>query len=79
MRHALGLLRGSTLPLESVARQCGYDSASHLSRSVKAATGKTIWSEKVRGDFYGSPVCAGDTLWCMSRRGTSFVAGRMNV
>lgn len=39
MRHALGLLRGSTLPLESVARQCGYDSASHLSRSVKAATG----------------------------------------
>lgn len=36
---------------------------------VQAATGETVWSEKVGGQFYGSPICAGDTLWCMSRRG----------
>jgi outer membrane protein assembly factor BamB len=33
------------------------------------ASGKTLWSEKVGGMFYGSPVCVGDTLWCASRKG----------
>lgn len=36
---------------------------------VKAATGETVWSERASGQFYGSPVCAGDTLWAMNRRG----------
>lgn len=39
LRHALGLLRTSDLSLSSVAARCGFDSASHLSRHVKAATG----------------------------------------
>jgi len=41
LRHALALLRGSTLTLEAVAGLSGYDSASHLSRDVKGATGKS--------------------------------------
>jgi outer membrane protein assembly factor BamB len=36
---------------------------------VKAETGETIWRERVGGEFYGSPVCAGETLWAMSRKG----------
>jgi AraC-like DNA-binding protein len=39
LRHALGLLRTSDLSLATVAARCGFDSASHLSRHVKAATG----------------------------------------
>ena len=39
VNQALELLRGSTITLESVASLCGYDSASHLTRYVKRATG----------------------------------------
>jgi AraC-like DNA-binding protein len=38
---AIGFLRTSTLKLEAVAEVCGYDSASHLTRCVKKAMGKT--------------------------------------
>lgn len=41
MRQALWLLRHSRLTLESVADHCGFHSASHLSRHVKSATGKS--------------------------------------
>jgi outer membrane protein assembly factor BamB len=34
-----------------------------------AGTGKKIWQERVGGSFYGSPVCAGDHLFCISRKG----------
>ncbi|GCE29860.1 hypothetical protein KDA_53440 [Dictyobacter alpinus] len=40
VRHACDLLRTSDLTLEAIARLCGYDSASHLSRQVKNLTGK---------------------------------------
>lgn len=39
LRHAMGYLRNSTLTLQSIAELTGYDSVSHLSRHVKAATG----------------------------------------
>ncbi|WP_020575935.1 helix-turn-helix domain-containing protein [Actinopolymorpha alba] len=39
LRHALGHLRNSTLTLQAIADLTGYDSVSHLSRHVKAATG----------------------------------------
>jgi AraC-like DNA-binding protein len=39
IERALGILRNSDVPLETVADSCGYDSASHLSRYVKRATG----------------------------------------
>ena len=32
-------------------------------------TGKVFWQERVPGSFYGSPVCAGKHLYCMSRQG----------
>jgi AraC-like DNA-binding protein len=41
VRHALNLLRTSDITIEAVALQCGYDSASHLSRHIKRATGKS--------------------------------------
>jgi AraC-like DNA-binding protein len=41
LRHALGHLRTSTITLEAIASYCGYSSASHLSRQVKAATGRS--------------------------------------
>jgi AraC-like DNA-binding protein len=39
LRHALGLLRTSTLTLDVIADLCGYHSASHLSRHVKRRFG----------------------------------------
>jgi outer membrane protein assembly factor BamB len=36
---------------------------------VQTATGKTVWTDKVGGDYYGSPVLTGNTIWCMSRKG----------
>jgi outer membrane protein assembly factor BamB len=32
-------------------------------------TGKIFWKERVPGSYYGSPVCAGGKLYCMSREG----------
>ncbi len=39
--RAIGLLRTSSLKLEAVAEMCGFDSASHLTRTVKRATRRT--------------------------------------
>jgi AraC-like DNA-binding protein len=41
LARAIGFLRTSTLKLDAIAELCGYDSASHLTRCVKKATGKT--------------------------------------
>ena len=41
VQHALALTRNSNVGLEAIATICGYDSASHLSRHVKRATGKS--------------------------------------
>jgi len=38
-RHALALLRTSTLSLEEIAQLCGFCSASHLSSHIKTSTG----------------------------------------
>ena len=38
LRHAMAFIKNSSLPLQAVAEQCGFDSASHLSRCVKQAT-----------------------------------------
>jgi AraC-like DNA-binding protein len=40
VEHALALIRNSDLSLEAIARLCGYDSSSHLSRNLKRATGE---------------------------------------
>ena len=41
VHRALNLLRGTDLTLDMIAGFCGYDSASHLSRCVKRATGSS--------------------------------------
>ena len=41
LQHALALIGNSDLSLEVIATISGYDSASHLSRYVKRATGKS--------------------------------------
>lgn len=41
VRAALGLLRKSDAAIENIAIACGYDSASHLSRHIKRATGSS--------------------------------------
>lgn len=40
LRRALSLLRHSEFTLETIAERCGYYSASHLSRHIKAETGR---------------------------------------
>ncbi|SDU59204.1 helix-turn-helix transcriptional regulator [Jiangella alkaliphila] len=49
LRHAVALLRTSDLTLASVAERCGYHSASHLSRHVKAALSSTPGEIRRRG------------------------------
>jgi AraC-like DNA-binding protein len=39
LQHALGFIHSSDLTFDSIAQICGYDSASHLSRHVRSATG----------------------------------------
>jgi outer membrane protein assembly factor BamB len=34
-----------------------------------AASGEEIWRGKVKGGFFGSPVCAAGRLYCLSKRG----------
>lgn len=40
---------------------------------LRAKTGEKIWAQQLDGTFYGSPVCAGDRLFCISKEGTLFV------
>lgn len=49
VQRALSIIRDSTLALETIAELCGYNSASHLSRQVKRATGHTPGSFRGRG------------------------------
>jgi len=39
LHNALALLHGTSFTLEAIAERCGYHSASHISRHVKAVTG----------------------------------------
>ena len=34
-----------------------------------AQSGKVVWQQRVDGGYYGSPVCAGKRLYCLSREG----------
>jgi outer membrane protein assembly factor BamB len=41
-----------------------------IATCANAATGETIWQERVPGGtFFGSPVIAGDKLFALSKRG----------
>jgi len=47
MQHVLGRLRSSTLTLDHLAMLTGFSSASHLSRAVRSATGRS--PREIRG------------------------------
>ncbi len=49
VHRSIVLLRNSTLSLETIAGMCGYDSASHLSRMVKRATGSSPGTVRRKG------------------------------
>jgi len=36
---------------------------------VRAASGEEVWREKVGGNYFGSPVCVGGRLYCISTKG----------
>lgn len=36
---------------------------------LKLATGEPVWRQRIRQGFYGSPICAGDRLFCIARNG----------
>ena len=40
---------------------------------VDSADGARAWQERVGGTFYGSPVAAGDRVYCASRDGEMIV------
>ncbi len=40
-----------------------------MATCADAATGEVHWRERLPGSYYGSPVCAGDYLYCPSREG----------
>jgi outer membrane protein assembly factor BamB len=42
---------------------------------VRSATGEQLWSERVEGSFYGSPVCVNGRLYNMTMRGDLVVLG----
>lgn len=36
---------------------------------MEVSTGEVIWRNRVGGDFYGSPVCISDRLYCIAKNG----------
>lgn len=36
---------------------------------LEVATGQLIWRDRVGGNFYGSPICVGGRLYCVSKTG----------
>ncbi len=40
---------------------------------LRAQSGQKVWEQKLDATFYGSPVCAEDRIYCVSREGTLFV------
>ena len=40
---------------------------------AKAATGETIWKHRLDGNFFGSPVCAGNRIFILSKEGDAYV------
>lgn len=47
-------------------------------RCVEAATGNEVWQERVGGEFYASPICGDDRIYCcdISGKTTVLKAGR---
>ena len=47
-----------------------YVSDGGTATCARAATGETVWQERIPGGgYFASPVCAGDKIFCVSKRG----------
>lgn len=46
-----------------------YLADSGIMTCARADTGETLWQERIGGSYFSSPVCAGDRLYCLSKRG----------
>ena len=40
-----------------------------IASCVRAETGKVVWKQRLGGNFYGSPVCVDDRLYCIAENG----------
>jgi len=40
---------------------------------LRAATGEQVWQERLGANFFGSPVCVSDRLYCISKKGQVYV------
>jgi outer membrane protein assembly factor BamB len=40
---------------------------------LEAASGEIVWQERIGNDYFGSPVCVGGYLYCVSREGEMVV------
>jgi len=58
LRNTLSLLRHTNMTLEAIAAECGYSSASHLSRRIKEATGDK--PGRLRGSLHRPPAKQAD-------------------
>jgi outer membrane protein assembly factor BamB len=36
---------------------------------LRAGTGQVVWQERIGGAYFSSPVCVGDRLYCISKKG----------
>jgi len=50
-----------------------FISDSGVASCIDAPSGRRLWRERVEGNFFGSPVCVGDRIYCMSRGGEMVV------
>ena len=40
---------------------------------VRSATGEQVWQQRVGGNYFGSPICVDDRLYCIDKEGTVVV------
>lgn len=50
-----------------------YFTDSGMLTCAHAATGKTVWKQRLDGNFFGSPVCARDRIFILSKEGDAYV------
>jgi len=46
-----------------------FISDSGVASCIDAPTGERLWRERVEGNYFGSPVCIGGRIYCISRSG----------
>lgn len=50
-----------------------YVTDNGVMKCLKPATGETVWTQRLDGNFFGSLVCARDKIFCLSKEGDAYV------